>query len=494
MTDVANATELPDVATLKSPPALPDVNTLLPPSGTPMRGMKGMPEYPQAVLNRLSKGDAVTPVIGKLINGFATGYGNSFNAITADDEQKARDAGMLPNSPDYFDGGIGALRMMRNQLTAAASFIKAGTLSIFPGILSATEQGTTEAGKQAGMKNPGSLGREIAGDLEIAAQDAGIQTMLMSGGMYSEATRLQRFPDGSHADVRIGPVPAPAEAATQAETVAQHFGLPDAAPVIQKAYEQGVLPAEIHFDATSNPAVLGDLAAGEVPKAYPVQDWTGAPGSPEGAAVAPVEGAAKVPTPAGKLPAGAPRPIAGTGEETARGLSQSTEAAAIQNGLAESFPDLPTYNRVTDVDQGAKALGVLEKDPESALAIAMGTKAPPRGVLPEAVYVAVKNKAVADGDIETMRSLATQSTLTQQATTMGQRISYLRNVNPENDPVAAIQQVQAARAEALKAKGIDIAANSNEALAEYQPIRAATRAAKPVSAWEKFTASIRCAE
>lgn len=463
--------------------------------GTPQRGFRGLP-FSQGAINRLNQGESLTPVISKLVSGAATGYGDSYNAMTADDFQKIND--FLPQGDTSGVGG--ALRFAGRALMADVARIKAGTLSLFPAAVGGISQAAGEASKQAGGPD---ISEDVEHDLNIMASDAGINMMLLGRGQYAEATRIVPNPTGGLMDQRIGPVPDHVEAAQQAATVATHYGIPDAAPTIKAAYDQGVLPAEIFHDAKTDPTILPALVEGKVPEAYPVQDWTGAEMSPEGGAKATAEPGSEAqgvasspsaPIPASRLPAGAPRPVIGTGDIKPRGLSESTEAAAINKDLSEGFGDLPTYQAVKDTDQGALAAKFLNDDPEAAMEVAMGTKAAPKGLLPEAAYVAVKNRAVAEGDVDTIRNLATQSTLTQQATTMGQRISYLRNVNPENDPVAAIQQVQEARAAALKAKGIDVAANTNQAAAEYAPLRAAARAPKGADAWQKFMTSIRCAE
>lgn len=566
MSDIASA-DLPDVGSLQPPPDLPDVGSLTEaPQAHGFRG--GGSNFSAGVRARMNGGDALSRTISKLGQGFATGYGDSFAGITADDQQTMIDAGIKPVTAGEIGTVGGTLRFYGQSLMAAASSVKAAVFSLYGGVQGAVEQGVTQAAKEAGAENPERVGAEAAGFTEFVASDAHVNTMLLSRAQYAEATRIAPNPaTGGFYDQRIGPVPDHVEAAQQAATVAGHYGLHDpiesaaikvgdnvysgpthadalaaAAKVetgeaqlnailenpnnvgyvtksgqfvpesrsnltssdnigvtatIQAAYDKGVLPAEIFHDAKANPTVLADLVEGNVPEAYPVSDWMGAETAPE-AATAPkvIEAPEGTPTPqvpAGKLPAGAPRPVAGTGDLETRGLSESTEAVAINKGLADEFSGLPTYRAVKDTDQGAMALKFLNDDPEGALQVAMGTKAAPKGLLPEAAYVAVKNKAVAEGDVDTLRTLATQSTLTQQATTMGQRISYLRNVNPETDPVAAIQQVQDTRAAALKAKGIDLPANENAVMQEYAPIRAAARAYKP-NKWNDFLQSITCKE
>lgn len=474
--------------------------------GTPERGFRGLP-YSQGAINRLGNGNAATRVIGKAIEGLSS-YGSNLNSMNADDFETIRS---FMGATDTAGGGTSGLRFYGQALLNDVARVKNSVFAAVPTVFTAISQG---AGQSAEEIKPGT-GQSVAADTEhnlnIFTTDAGINMMLLGASQYAEATRVVKTPSGGLMDQRIGPVPDHVEAAQQAATVATHYGIPDAAPAITEAYQKGVLPAEIFHDAKTDPTILPALVEGKTPEVYPVQDWTGQSAASEPAAATgqknattseasdipasqPVIGQSATPaTPAGKLPAGAPRPVAGTGELKARGLSESTEAAAINNELSEGFANLPTYQAVKDTDQGAAALKFLNDDPEAAMDVAMGRKAAPRGLLPEAAYVAVKNKAVAEGDVETLRNLATQSTLTQQATTMGQRISYLRNVNPENDPVAAIQQVQEARSAALKAKGVDVDKAIGDEVAQAQQITRAARAPQP-GAWDSFIQSITCRE
>jgi hypothetical protein len=145
------------------------------------------------------------------------------------------------------------------------------------------------------------------------------------------------------------------------------------------------------------------------------------------------------------LPAavGMPAPIKGTGEVKTRGLAESVEASAVQKELTEDFGDLPGYKVLNDPGQGAAALQLLQSDPDRARAVAMGDARPPRGVLQSAVFVAVKRQAEQVGDVDTLRSLATQSKFLSSVTRLGQEVSYLRNVaDSPTDSVKAMVDLQ----------------------------------------------------
>jgi hypothetical protein len=189
---------------------------------------------------------------------------------------------------------------------------------------------------------------------------------------------------------------------------------------------------------------------------------------------------------------GTVRPVEGIGPLQARSLSEGVEARAIEQGLTKGFGDLPEYRQVSMADQANRAAAIIADDYENAKAIALGQKAPPKGVLPESVFVGVENRAIAEGDVETLRDLATQSRLTTEATTMGQRIRTLGE-RDETSPVAAIQEVQAARADAIKSRAGYEGAAKDE-VSDMQTEIKATRA--PIQtikqALQTFAESIAC--
>lgn len=140
------------------------------------------------------------------------------------------------------------------------------------------------------------------------------------------------------------------------------------------------------------------------------------------------------------------KPIEGTGDIKTRGLSQGVEAGAIEKKLTDTFGDLPEYKQVNMKEQADKASDFISNFPDEAREVALGNKAPPKGLLPESVFVAAERKALAESDVETLKDLA-NSKLAASATTMGQRIRTLGE-RDENSPLKAIQDIQKAREEA----------------------------------------------
>lgn len=168
-------------------------------------------------------------------------------------------------------------------------------------------------------------------------------------------------------------------------------------------------------------------------------------------------------------------------------LAQGVEAKAVAAKLTKGFEDLPEYQTVNVADQASRATELLKSNPEQAKRIAMGQELPPEGLLPESVFTAVENRALANKDVETIRDLATASTLTKEATGMGQRIRMLAERNPAS-AVSAIQDIQVAReARAQKIFGKN---GANKIKSEIQiELR---RAAPKAKDWASFLDEIRC--
>jgi len=142
-------------------------------------------------------------------------------------------------------------------------------------------------------------------------------------------------------------------------------------------------------------------------------------------------------------------------------------------------------------DQAEKAQELIRRDYEQAKRMAMGDELPPEGVLPESVFVAVENRAIKEGDVATLKDLATSSALTAEATVMGQRIRTLGERDPES-PVKAISDVAKAREkEALrKTKAKDI---KKAKKAEVDKIKKSVKKLSPTKeTWADFIKSIQC--
>jgi hypothetical protein len=217
--------------------------------------------------------------------------------------------------------------------------------------------------------------------------------------------------------------------------------------------------------------------------------------------------------PSKTMPAGALRPIEGIGDTKTRGLSEGVLDKAISNTpsrlpdfapdeakvleqkqvatkLADTFGDLPQYKQMDVADQGARAIKLFEEDPESARQIAYGAKAPPKGLTPEAVFIAVEQDAQERGDGQTLRELA-NSRLTSEATTMGQRLRMLAERNPEN-PTDAVRSVQEAREKAAEAQNGGKNINVVKDKVTDDITKEITKASAKPRDWASFVQSITC--
>jgi hypothetical protein len=139
---------------------------------------------------------------------------------------------------------------------------------------------------------------------------------------------------------------------------------------------------------------------------------------------------------------GMPAPIKGTGEFKARGAAESTEALAIDRGLAEDFGDLPGYEVLKDEPQGAAVIQLMNNDFPQAVKVAMGDARSPRGVLQSAVFVGVARRAAQTGDSDLLQALGTRSKFIASVTRFGQETSYFRNMADSSDPVKNIVDLQ----------------------------------------------------
>jgi hypothetical protein len=137
-------------------------------------------------------------------------------------------------------------------------------------------------------------------------------------------------------------------------------------------------------------------------------------------------------------------PIQGTGKTRVRGVAQRMNDRYVEDGNIEGLGELPTYEQLSMADQTQQALEVLKNDPQRAYDIAMGDKAPPKGVLAEMFHMAVEEAARVSGDVDTLRDLATKSKLLAETTNAGQRIRAWGE-RDKSSPAAALKEIYKAR-------------------------------------------------
>lgn len=250
----------------------------------------------------------------------------------------------------------------------------------------------------------------------------------------------------------------------QSQAFENYFKLQEIEPEIQQAYERAV---ELQPDPKISEATQGTL---------------------ESSNKKPSEvGSEKEGTGSGIPSSSLLKPIEGTGEVKARGLSQNIEAQAIDKGLTLSFGDLPEYRSISVADQAQKAADLVNDNYKLAHDVAMGKKAPPEGLYPESVLVAVEKHALLNNDVDTIRKLATNSKLSTEATTMGQRIRLLAE-RDQTSPVGIIKDIQDTREARLKSRNKNLKDEVETTKAEIEAEKVKTAD----NDWDTFLNDIAC--
>lgn len=114
------------------------------------------------------------------------------------------------------------------------------------------------------------------------------------------------------------------------------------------------------------------------------------------------------------------------------------ENQTIEKGLVDNFKNIDEYDKVSFKDQAIKVGEIIDEDPERAIRIALGKELPTNGALPESVFIAVKNQALAKGDTDLLIKLATEEGgVAKESTLLGQRIKML----DERKPIDAFSEI-----------------------------------------------------
>lgn len=156
----------------------------------------------------------------------------------------------------------------------------------------------------------------------------------------------------------------------------------------------------------------------------------------------------RVTAPAAEVPV--QKPI-GEGQVKESRLAAGVEELAIEKRLTEAFDGRPEYAQLNMKEQARAANEFLSKEPDRAMRVAMGEEIAPAHLTPEAVFIAIENRALKQGDVATLRQLATDSQLSLQATAMGQRIRTLGE-RDQLSPVRIMEDVRKGREEAFEKK------------------------------------------
>lgn len=127
------------------------------------------------------------------------------------------------------------------------------------------------------------------------------------------------------------------------------------------------------------------------------------------------------------------------------------KVSRLEERVTESLQNIPDevkerlgikYQEMNKKEQIQKASEYVINNPEEALKVLSGDKEAPKGILTNAIYVAMQN--LAKGDVALARKLTSIS-----STRMGQEISILTEIDP-NSPVKLMQEIVKFREEAFK--------------------------------------------
>jgi hypothetical protein len=150
-----------------------------------------------------------------------------------------------------------------------------------------------------------------------------------------------------------------------------------------------------------------------------------------------------------EIPRVVPKQTEITGTTIVPKLSSDIEQNAIKKDLISHFEGLPEIQKMNMDEQTKGVSDLINSDYEKAKRIALGKENAPGNLENGSVFVGVRGKAAREGDVATLKALATESTVSSQATRMGQGIKSL-DVKDSVDPVELMQSVAKARETGLE--------------------------------------------
>ena len=140
-----------------------------------------------------------------------------------------------------------------------------------------------------------------------------------------------------------------------------------------------------------------------------------------------------------------PKPTVEPAETAEATLAIRTEADAIAKKLTEGFGELPKSEKMNMRKQYEESLKLIDRNYNDAVEMALGKKEIPVGsdgkpIEPARLFNSVKERALAKGDVETLRVLATESTIPLLLKKYGQAIKAADD-GLFNDPVRVMQDI-----------------------------------------------------
>lgn len=179
-----------------------------------------------------------------------------------------------------------------------------------------------------------------------------------------------------------------------------------------------------------------------------------------------------------------------TPETKTSGSAVNAESRAVEKGLVKEFKDKAQYKGASYKEEAANAVKLVKENPEEAHAIAMGEKPGNNTVHEVAVAKALENKALQEGDVETLLRLS-QSPRHSVTSEAAQRLGA-EGFEQEGSVVKNLAKLRKARELAVEKKtGKTVSKATSE---EIIAIRAA-KAKVPKQTketFESFVDSLKC--
>jgi len=185
--------------------------------------------------------------------------------------------------------------------------------------------------------------------------------------------------------------------------------------------------------------------------------------------------------------------VDGAAEKGTSKLASSVQSKAVNEKIISKteaeVSGLPQYNKANMKQQAEYSTELIKNDPQAAVDIAMGRKAPPEHILPQMVYNAVEDHAMKIGGEKggkLLKDLA-NSKQVSDLTVMAQNVRAAAERDPHS-PVALINDLKLARAEAAKKRGKDTAK------IEKADMKAIEKSTPKVTKddWETFVKELEC--
>lgn len=184
----------------------------------------------------------------------------------------------------------------------------------------------------------------------------------------------------------------------------------------------------------------------------------------------------------------APKQPEPMGETITPALATRVETDAIEKGLASRFEGMPEAKAMNMRQQASDSANLVAGDYEKAKRVVFNGENPPGDLRDASVFEAVKQRAIKEDDVDTLRRLATESPIPSRLTAYGQEIKAADNLVDSNDPVELMQSVMRSKEKAaeIKSKGV-----KKQDLAALKEIRKKSVPAK-VQDWDNFISQIEC--